>query len=69
MLFSILPALLWDRMKEHMFPVTSITPCDPQERIKIRERKVDAEGYSGKENEMEAPRGQGQYLFNEVLNF
>lgn len=58
------------RKKEQTFPVTSTMPKgDPQGRIRIRQQKIDAEGYSGKENEVEAPRGQGQYLSNELLNF
>ena len=29
-------------------------------RIRIRQKKADSEGYSGKENELEGPGGQGQ---------
>lgn len=62
--------MLWDRIKEQTFPVTSTMPKgDPQVRLRIRQKTADAEGYSGKENEVEAPRGQGQYLSNELPHF
>lgn len=41
---------------------------DPQERMRIRWEKADLEGYSGKENELEAPGGQ-RHWFNELPNF
>lgn len=36
---------------------------------KDQQKAIDPEGYSGKENKLEAPGGQGQGLFNELPNF
>ena len=60
-LFYTSHLLLWDRIKEQTFPVTSAIPKGhTQEKIRIRQKQADPEGHLGKENKVEAPGGQGQ---------
>lgn len=41
---------------------STIPKVGTQERIRIRQKKANPEGHSGKENELEAPGGQAQLM-------
>ena len=64
MLFSTLATFCFGtESRNKQFPVTSAIPkWDTQERIRTGQEKADPKGHSGKENELEAPGGQGQLM-------